>query len=389
MSQPKLSRPLLFTMSAAGGINVANLYFNQPLLDQMRDSLHISMQALGWIPSLTQIGYAIGMLFLVPLGDMRSRKNLIMIFMLLSVICLALTALAKTMILLAVASLALGLSTMTPQLLIPFAANLAPETGRGKVIGTMVSGLLLGILLARTVSGFIGAAFGWRAMFLIAAAASVVVMIVLAIVLPKSEPTFQGTYRGLLKSVYDIVCTQPALRESAFFGAMLFGAFSVFWATLIHLMETPAFKLGSRAVGIFGLLGAVGVFAAPWVGSLADKRDPRRSVGIMIAVTFLSFVIFIFSGTSLIGLGIGVLVMDIGVQAGHISNQSRIFALLPHARSRVQTVYMFCYFVGGAAGSWLGTLGWSQNQWTGVCLSAMGLLAVAGIRFMIPFKSAA
>ena len=244
-----------------------------------------------------------------------------------------------------------------------------------------MSGLLLGVLLARTVSGFVGAAFGWRVMFGIAAVGVFLLTGVLAFYLPKSEPTFRGKYSDLIKSVGRIFAQQPVLRESSLFGAMLFGAFSVFWANLIHLMETPTFNLGARSVGLFGLLGAVAALATPWVGALTDKRDARTGSGIMIVVTILSFIVFWASAQSLVGLAIGVVLMDIGVQSGHICNQSRIFSMLPEARSRVQTAYMFCYFMGGAFGSLLGTWGWSAYQWTGVCLSAIALLIVALAKF--------
>jgi predicted MFS family arabinose efflux permease len=319
----------------------------------------------------------------VPMGDMLERKSLIMIFTILSAIFCALCAVAPSFILVAAASLALGLASMTPQLIIPFAAHLSPDHERGKVVGTLLSGLLLGILLARTVSGFVGAAFGWRAMFGLASFILLILTAVLSATIPKSEPTFKGRYTDLLKSVIDIFRTQPTLREASLFGAMLFGSFSVFWANLIHLMQSPAFDLGARAVGLFGLLGAGAALATPWIGSLTDKKDPRSATGIMIGVTIISFAIFLLSGSSLIGLAIGVLVMDIGVQAGHLCNQSRIFALIPEARSRIQTAYMFCYFAGGAFGSFIGSWAWTHYQWTGVCGAALAMLSVALVRFFM------
>ena len=370
-------------MASACGICVASLYYNQPLLDQMRETFGASVTQIGWIPTLTQVGYAFGMLFLVPMGDMLERKSLIMIFTILSAIFCALCAIAPSFFLVAAASLALGLASMTPQLIIPFAAHLSPDHERGKVVGTLLSGLLLGILLARTVSGFVGAAFGWRAMFGLASFILLILTAVLSVTIPKSEPTFNGRYTDLLKSVIGIFRTQPTLREASLFGGMLFGSFSVFWANLIHLMQSPTFDLGARAVGLFGLLGAGAALATPWIGSLTDKKDPRSATGIMIGVTILSFAIFLLSGSSLIGLAIGVLVMDIGVQAGHLCNQSRIFALIPEARSRIQTAYMFCYFAGGAFGSFIGSWAWTHYQWAGVCGAALAMLSVALVRFFL------
>jgi predicted MFS family arabinose efflux permease len=382
-SHPVLSRTTLFVMAAATGVCVANLYYNQPLLGQIQATFGVGIREIGWIPTLTQAGYALGMFFLVPMGDMLERKKLILGFTLLSAFLLAWVALSPNFLSIAVASLALGLGTTTPQLIIPFAAHLAPANQRGRVVGTMMSGLLLGILLARTISGFIGAAFGWRVMFGLAAVVVLLVTVLLAIFIPKSEPTFHGKYSGLIQSVGEIFRSEPVLRESSFFGAMLFGAFSAFWANLIHLMETPAFNLGARAVGLFGLLGAAAALATPWVGALTDRRDARTGSGIMIIATILSFLIFLVSAQSLIGLAIGVIVMDIGVQSGHICNQSRIFSLLPEARSRIQTAYMFCYFLGGALGSLLGTWSWGTFQWSGVCLSAIFLLLLALGRFIV------
>lgn len=384
MNSQNLKRSTLLIMSTATGMTVANLYYNQPLLDQMKATFGVSYEALGWVPTLTQIGYAIGMLLLVPLGDMLERKRLVLGFTFVSAICMALLAVAPVFEVVVAASFILGLSTMTPQLLIPFAAQLAQPSERGKVIGTMMSGLLLGILLARTISGFIGAAYGWRVMFGSAAVFLFGLAFVLAVVLPKSTPTYTGRYSDLLKSVVNIFRTQPILREAALFGAMLFGSFSVFWSTLIHLMETPAFNLGARSVGLFGLLGAAAAGVTPLIGSYVDKQDARKVTGFMIAATIFSFVVFGLSSTSLIGIAIGVLLMDIGVQSGHVSNLSRILGLVPNAQSRLQTAYMFFYFAGGALGSFLGNWAWGRYGWVGVSATAIVMLSIALIRFFMP-----
>lgn len=364
-------------MAAATGICVANIYYNQPLLDQIKETFSVDIAHLGLVPTLSQVGYGLAMLLIVPLGDMLERKKMILTFTLLSGLICAWLALSPNFSSVVIGSLLLGLASVTPQLIIPFGAHLAKNEERGKVVGTLLSGLLLGILLARTVSGFVGAAYGWRSMFALASAILVLLTIILAFKLPKSEPTFKGTYSSLLKSVYDIFTTQKVLREASFFGAMLFGSFSAFWATLIYLMQTPDFNLGARAVGLFGLLGAGAALATPWIGSLTDKKDPRNATGIMIFVTILSFILFMVSESSLIGLALGVLIMDIGVQSGHLCNQGRIFALLPDSRSRIQTAYMFCYFTGGAIGSYIGTWSWSHYQWKGVCFTAITMLCLA------------
>ncbi len=369
-------------MSFAAGTTVANLYYNQPLLEQMRETFSVTVVEIGWVATLTQVGYAGGMLFLVPMGDMHERRRLVVLFTLLSSIFSAWVGFASNFQGLVIASFLLGVSTMTPQLLIPFAAHLAPPDQKGKVVGTLVSGLLLGILLARTISGFVGSSFGWRAMFGAASIFLFGLSCILLFSLPKSAPSYKGTYTGLLASVVKIFKTQPVLREAAFFGAMLFGAFSAFWATLIHLMEAPQFELSAKAVGLYGLLGAGAALLGPVVGGLADRRNPRSGTGAMIALTLVSFVVFFFSSHSLIGIGVGVLLMDIGVQSGHISNQSRIFPLVPGAQSRIQTAYMFFYFAGGAVGSTLGAYGFNHYGWTGVCGAAGLMLSLGLIKFI-------
>lgn len=379
------SRSLYLFMAAATGICVANLYFCQPLLGQMGEDFGFGAKEMGLVPTLTQAGYALGMLFIVPTGDLFERRRLATLFTLLAAACCALLAFASHFSLLLAGSFLLGLSTMTPQILIPFAANLARPEQRGKVVGTMMSGLLLGILLARTVSGFL-AVFGWRFLYGLMAGVLLLLGLALQFFLPKAEPTFRGTYAGLMRSIVEITRTQPVLREAALFGGLLFGAFSAFWATLIYLMQ--GFDLGPRAVGLFGLLGAGAALLSPVVGSFMDRTEPRKVTGYMLGLTFLSFALFWGSEKSLVGIALGVLVMDIAVQAGHISNQTRVFKLLPEARSRLQTVYMFAYFTGGALGSLIGSWAWDHFGWAGVCVSAMGMMVAGAVVYMAGRKRA-
>ncbi|MEK2646278.1 MFS transporter [Bdellovibrio sp. BCCA] len=383
---------VLWVMTVATGLCVANLYYCQPLLHQIQNTFGASAAVMGWIPTGTQLGYALGMFFLSPLGDRFERRRLIFISTLVSAVCLIGVALSPNIYFVIVLSLLLGLATMTPQYIIPFAAHLSSPQKRGQTVGMVMSGMLLGILLARTVSGFIGDLFGWRVMFGSASVVLVILAFVLRGALPQSEPSFSGSYVGLLKSVIQLVKELPVLRESMVFGSMMFGAFSAFWATLIYLMESPAFNLGAKTVGLFGILGASGALAAPLVGRLADRRSPRQTVGYGIAMMGISFLIYLFwGGTSLIALSIGVVIMDVGLQVAHVSNQSRVFSLIPEARSRLNTAYMFFYFIGGAAGSLLASIAWSQAQWTGVCIVALIFVLIAGTTYFFkkPAKSAA
>jgi predicted MFS family arabinose efflux permease len=375
---------LLWAMATAAGIGIANIYYNQPLLDQMQATFEVSSKEIGWAPTLTQFGYAIGMLLLVPLGDMFQRKRLVVLFSVFGALGAFGIAVSPNVMSLLVVSFLFGLATMTPQLLVPFAAHLAPQERKGKVVGFMVSGILLGILLARTVAGFVGAALGWRAMFFLAAAVLALTAATMAKMLPRTEPTYRGRYLGLLGTVWHLIRDQPVLREACLFGAMLFGSFMVFWSSLIHLMESPTFHLGPRAVGLYGLLGAAAALLSPVIGGMADKASPRRITGVMILLAISSYAIFYYGQTSLLVIGVGVLVMDVGVQLGHVTNQGRIFKLVPSAQSRIQTAYMFCYFTGASVGSALGAAAWSRFGWGGVCGAAVLMLAVAAVRWLLP-----
>lgn len=383
-SHDSLPPLVLWLMTIATGVCVANLYYCQPLLHQMQESFNVSPAQMGAIPTLTQLGYAIGMLFLIPLGDQVEKRKLIVLSTIISALTLIGMTFSQNLLTATVMSFLIGASTMTPQFIIPFAVHLASPEKRGRVLGMVMSGLLLGILLARTVAGFVGAEYGWRFMFGLAAGVLILFAVLLQIVLPKSEPSYQGSYVKLLQSVWTLVKEQSVLRESMLFGSMLFGAFSAFWATLIYLMESPAFHHGARAVGLFGLLGAAGAMTAPLIGRLSDKKSPRSAIMGGFVLMAVSFIIYMTWGqNSLIGLSVGVLLMDIGLQGTHVSNQSRVFSLIPEARSRLNTAYMFSYFLGGALGSWLGTLSWSLYGWTGVCSTALIMILIGSLPLLL------
>jgi predicted MFS family arabinose efflux permease len=349
-------------MAAACGISVANLYYNQPLLAQMGGA---------YLPMFTQVGAGLGMFLFVPLGDMFERRRLIVLVSSSTAAACILTAISPTLALLSIASLILGLTSIVPHLILPFAAQISAPSERGRVVGTVLSGLLIGILAARTVSGFVGAAFGWRAVYWMAAALMCILAFTLARTLPTSEPNNNLSYLQLLRSIATLIREQPLLREASFIGALLFGAFSVFWAALV-------FRLGdARLAGLFGLIGVAGALAASYVGRIADRRGPRFTVGIGIAITVLSYLIFWLTGATIAGLIAGVIILDLGVQAAHVSNQTRIYSILPEARSRLNTVYMVMYFVGGSLGSALGAYGWKLAKWNGVCIAGLTLSLLA------------
>jgi predicted MFS family arabinose efflux permease len=365
-------------MFTASAVSVANIYYCQPLLSEMGRSLAVSDRAIGYLPMWTQAGTALGMLSFVPLGDMFPRRRLIVIMCAFSAIALAMMAIAPRLALANAAGFAVGMTSIVAHLILPFAAKLAPPERRGHVVGTVLSGLLLGILLGRVVSGFVGDQFGWRMVYRMASGAMLALTLVLGSALPGDRPERQIRYRELIGSIVDLARTQPVLREAAVTGGMLFGAFSSFWATLAFFLATPPYHYGARVAGVFGIIGAAGVLFAPWVGRLTDRRGPEFAVAMAILTAAFSYAVLYATGQGIWGLIAGVILLDLGVQAGHVANQTRIYALVPEARSRLNTVYMVSYFLGGALGSALGAYGWSRAGWTGVCIAGAAQLAVAG-----------
>jgi predicted MFS family arabinose efflux permease len=375
IDKPHLTSLILWIMTITTGFVVANIYYNQPLLSDIAHTYHINSAKAGQVAVFTQIGYAIGLLFIVPLGDMFERKRLMLIDFIFMVGSLLVAAWAPGITVLLVASLFIGITSVIPQLLIPMAAHLAQPHERGKKIGFIMSGLLIGILASRTLSGFIGQHFGWRAMFFIAAGMMLIIWLVVYLQIPRVEADYHGKYKNLMASLIKIFMDEPALRLASFRGALCFACFSAFWTTLVFLLKQQ-FNMGSDVAGAFGLLGVLGAVAAGFMGRLTDKMDSYKLSAFTIMLITVSFVLFLLSGNSLIGLGIGVILMDVGVQATHISNQAIIFALNPAARNRINTVYMVSYFIGGSTGTFLATLAWDKYQWNGVCVIGITLSGI-------------
>lgn len=382
---PELTPSLLWIMAIATGLIVANLYYNQPLLDDMARTFHVGSGKAGQVGGLTQLGYATGMLFIAPLADMIRRKRLILVCLALATLALVLVGASSGINLLIIASYFVGIFSLIPQMLVPMTAHLAKPEERGSKIGFVMSGLLLGILLSRTVSGFVGAHFGWRAMFYIAAGIMVVIWLLLFFLLPEVEPEYDGTYGSLMKSLVTLIKEEPALRIASIRGALCFACFSAFWVTLTFLLWDN-FHLGSDVAGLFGLVGAAGALAAGFMGKLSDKMDAYKLSLLTLLLIVISFIGFIFSAHSIIGLIIWVIVLDMGVQATHISNQSLIFALKPEARNRINTIYMVSYFIGGGIGTYLASQAWAHYQWTGVCILGIALSCIAVVVHLLSHK---
>lgn len=374
-------RGQVFAMAACAGIAVANIYYNQPLLGLIEASYPESSM-IGLIPTATQFGYAIGLLLLVPLGDLVERRRIITIQFVVLAAALAFAAVAPTTLVLMIASLTLGLAATVAQQIVPFAATLANARTRGAVVGTVVSGILCGILLSRTVAGFVGAHFGWREMFWLGVPLALAAAVLMRMTLPRHYPTQSIRYIAALRSLIHLLVEEPALRLAAATQAMLFASFIAFWTMLSFHLQEPLFRLGPEAAGLFGVIGASGIFAAPIAGRIADKRGPHLVVAISAGITLLSWGVFAAWDT-IAGLVVGVILLDVGVNCALVSNQHIIFALHPEARSRLNTIFMTAMFIGGSLGSLGASWAYGQLAWPGVCVYG-AVLAAGGLLLQLP-----
>jgi predicted MFS family arabinose efflux permease len=373
-AEPGLSSLQVTLLAFGAGALVANIYYSQPLLSAIASDFRISVSAVGTVAMLSQLGTAAGMFAFVPMGDTKERRGLIVRLVLAASLTLILMATVRNFWWLTIASFGVGLTGSVVHVIVPYAAHLALPARRGATIGAVLSGLLLGILLARTVSGFAGAWLGWRAMYWIAAGLMLVVAALFQSRLPKSGPVVQMSWWTSIRSTVQLMRTFPTLREAAILGGVFFSCFSAFWTTLVFFLRTPPYHYGSAVAGSFGLVGAAGAAGAPLIGRIADRYGARRNVLIGLLTALCSFFLLYFLGQRLWGLIVAVILLDLGVQAGHVSNQTRIYSLAPEARSRLNMVYMVCYFVAGAAGSYVGTILWTRFGWSGVCFGGIGIL---------------
>ncbi|AWI61470.1 MFS transporter [Sinorhizobium fredii] len=374
-SRSELGRLRLYAMAVASGIAVANIYYNQPILGLIEAEFS-GQSVTAVVPTATQLGYALGLFLLLPLGDIVRRRRLIIGQFFALAAASVLAAVAPTAALLVGASILLGASAVVAQQIVPVTAALASPERRGVAIGTVMAGVLSGILLSRTVSGFVGEHFGWRDMFWISAPLALVGAAMMYIALPNLTPVSGLSYSTALRSLAYLWRRHPDLRAASIVQAALFASFTSFWTILALYLATPQFNLGADAAGLFGIVGAVGVLAAPLAGRIADRRGPHSVVGLGAALTLFAWAVLGF-WASIPGLLIGVIVLDVGIQIALISNQHIIYALDPQARSRINTIFMTSMFLGGAAGSALAGAAWSYGSWSGVSLLGFALASVA------------
>jgi predicted MFS family arabinose efflux permease len=383
--QPQLSGALTFLLAGGTGLSVAALYYSQPTLGILAGDLGADPRAVGWIPTLTQLGYALGLLLLAPLGDRFDRRNIIVVKALILAAALLLTGFAPTLGVLLGASLLIGLFATVAQDIVPAAATLAPPEHRGKVVGTVMTGLLMGILLSRVVSGFVAEHWGWRSVFVAAAFGVIAMAAIMARFLPHFAPTSQVGYPALLASLAGLWKEHRKLRLAALAQGLLSVGFSAFWSTLAVMLHGAPFHLGSAVAGSFGLAGAVGALAAPFAGRLADRRGAEWVTRIAAIITVASFAVMLAMPAlsvpaQLVLLALATIGFDLGVQASLISHQTIVFGIAPESRSRLNALLMTSVFVGMATGGALGAQALAAWGWNGVVglamLASLGALAV-------------
>lgn len=382
MSDPvhssSMPRNVTLLFAVVCGMSVANIYFAQPLLDNLSSEFGIGHSTIGILITITQTFYAAGLLLLVPLGDLLNQRRLIIGQMLLSMIALVIVGTASSSSTLFVGMALVGLLAVVTQTLVAFAATMAAPDERGRVVGMVTSGIVIGILLARTISGILTDIAGWRSVYLVSATLMFLMVCALFKVLPNVERGVKSlSYPQLLRSVFILFTQEPILRIRAILALLIFAAFSILWTSLVLPLSAPPLFLSHTAIGAFGLAGVAGALAAARAGKLADQGYGQRTTGVALILLLISWLLISYIEHSLFALVIGIVLLDLAVQAVHVTNQSMILALGAEARSRITAGYMVFYSIGSATGSIASTQIYAQYGWDGVCLLGVFVSALA------------
>lgn len=370
---------LLWTLAIISGISVANLYYNQPLLNRISEDLQVSEFTANLIPMTTQIGYALGLLFIIPLGDLYKRKPIIVTNFLLLALSMWGFAISTHIYCMLTASLLTGICSVMPQIFIPIAAQFSRPEKKSQNIGLLVSGLLTGILGSRVISGIVGEYWGWRTMYYIAAILMLCCIFVVLRTLPDMPVNYKGTYRGLMTSVFSFIKENDTLRMVSARAGLCFGGFLALWACLAFKMSGEPFYAGNNIIGMLGLCGMAGAMTASQVGKYVHKLGVRKFNYIGCILMILSWIILYVFQNSYIGIIAGIILIDIGMQCVQISNQSCALSLTPHASNRMNTIFMTTYFLGGSLGTFLAGTFWHSFGWAGVtgvgiCMAVCSML---------------
>lgn len=368
---------LLWMLAIISGLSVANLYYNQPLLNRISADLGVSEFTANLIPMTTQIGYALGLLFIIPLGDLYNRKHIIVVNFLLLMIATCSIASSSSVPYILAASLVMGICSVMPQIFIPIAAQFSLPENKARNVGMMVSGLLTGILGSRVVSGFVGEYWGWRTMYYIAAVLMLLCIFLVLRALPAMPSNFKGTYGGLMKSLFTLYREHPAIRMVSARAGCCFGSFLALWACLAFKLSGEPFHAGNNVIGMLGLCGIAGALTASFVGSLVQKLGVRFFTYLGCVLMIVAWVVMYVFQNFYIGFIVGIVVIDIGMQCVQISNQTCALSMAPKATNRVNTIFMTTYFVGGSLGTFLAGTCWHAWGWTGVTGAGIGLAAVS------------
>lgn len=371
---PPMSRAVMLLFAVASGLAVANAYFAHPMLDVMADDLGLSRAHAGLIVGATQVGYGLGLILLVPIGDLIDRRRLVIAQSLLSVAALIAIGFASSGNMLLVAMAVMGLLAVVTQAFVAYAASLAPPAERGHIVGVVTSGIVLGILLARTVAGTLTDLSGWRTVYLVSAAATLVIVALLWKALPRQEARpATMSYPRLIGSLFGLLVSEPALLIRGIICMLIFANITTLLTPLVLPLSAPPFSLSHTAIGLFGLAGVAGALGATRAGRWTDRGLGQRTTGISLALMLLAWGPISLLPHSILWLVIGVVVIDFGLQAVHVTNQAMIYRVRPDAQSRLTAGYMVFYSIGSAFGSSMSTLAYAHAGWTGVCLLGAGI----------------